>query len=104
VLSFAPRIPRPLLDEIERQSVRAVPIAEMNRCVGRTAAEMGLYRPSYEQVRVLVHTARRLRRQGRAPVSTVALEVAFRVRPPEAILLHFLAPPAQRLRDRAPPK
>ena len=39
-----------LLDEIERQSRRSVPIAEMNRCVGRAAAEMGLYRPSYEQV------------------------------------------------------
>lgn len=65
---------------------------------------MGLYRPSYEQVRVLVHTARRLRRQGRGPVSTVALEVAFRVKPPDAILLHFLAPAPPRLRDRAPPK
>jgi len=104
VLSFAPRIPRRLLDEIERQSRRTVPIAEMNRCIGRTAAAMGLYRPSYEQVRVLVHTARRLRRQGRGPVSTVALQVAFRVKPPDAILLHFLAPPPPRLRDRAPPK
>jgi len=104
VLSFAPRIPQRLLDEIERQSRRAVPIAEMNRCVGRTAAEMGLYRPSYEQVRVLVHTARRLRRQAPTPVSTVALQVAFRVRTPDALLLRFLAPPAPRLRDRAPPK
>jgi len=65
---------------------------------------MGLYRPSYEQVRVLVHMARRFRRQGRKPVSTVALQVTFRVRAPDAILLHFLAPPAPRLRDRAPPK
>jgi hypothetical protein len=104
VLSFAPRIPIRLLDEIERQSRRSVPIAEMNRCVGRAAGEMGLYRPSYEQVRVLVHTARRLRRQGRGPVSTVALDVAFRVKPPDAILLHFLAPPTPRLRDRTPPK
>jgi len=104
MLSFAPRIPRRLLDEIERQSRRAVPIAEMNRCVGRAVAQMGLYRPSYEQVRVLVHMARRFRRQGRKPVSTVALQVALRVRPPDAILLHFLAPPAPRLRDRAPPK
>jgi len=104
VLSFAPRIPLRLLDEIERQSRRAVPIAEMNRCVGHAAAEMGLPRPSYEQVRVLVHTARRLRRQGRGPVSTVALDVAFRVKPPDAILLHFLAPPPPRLRDRRAPK
>jgi len=104
VLSFAPRIPRRLLDEIERQSLRSVPIAEMNRCVGRAATAMGLYRPSYEQVRVLVHTARRLRARGPKAVSTVAREVAFRVRPPEAILLRFLEPPAERLRDRSPPK
>jgi len=104
VLSFAPRIPRRLLDEIERQSRRPVPIAEMNRCVGRAATRMGLYRPSYEQVRVLVHTARRLRRQAPTPVSTVALQVAFRVKPPETMLLRFLAPPTPHLRDRAPPK
>jgi hypothetical protein len=104
VLSFAPRIPTRLLDEIERQSRRAVPIAEMNRCVGRAATQMGLYRPSYEQVRVLVHRARRLRRQGPPPITTVARQVAFRVKPPEAIVLRFLAPPAPRLRDRAPPK
>jgi hypothetical protein len=84
VLSFAPRIPQRLLDEIERQS--------------------GLYRPSYEQVRVLVHAARRLRRQAPAPVSTVAMQVAFRVRPPEAILPRLFEPAAPRLRDRAPPK
>jgi hypothetical protein len=104
VLSFAPRIPQRLLDEIERQSRRSVPIAEMNRCVGRAAARMGLYRPSYQQVRVLVHEARRLRRQAPVPVSTVARQVAFRVRPPDAILLRFLEPSAPRLRDRAPPK
>jgi hypothetical protein len=104
VLSFAPRIPRRLLDEIERQSRRTVPIAEMNRSVGRAAARMGLYRPSYQQVRVLVHTARRLRRHAPTPVSTVALEVAFRVRSPDAMLLRFLDAPAPRLRDRAPPK
>jgi hypothetical protein len=104
VLSFAPRIPRRLLDEIERQSRRKVPIAEMNRCVGRAAAEMGLYRPSYEQVRVLVHTARRLRRQPPARVSTVAVDVAFRVRPPEALLRPLFEPPRPRLRHRAPPK
>jgi hypothetical protein len=104
MLSFAPRIPQRLLDEIERQSRRSVPIAEMNRCVGHAATEMGLNRPSYQQVRVLVHAARRLRSNGPASVSTVALQVAFRAKPPNAILLRFLAPPAPRLRDRAPPK
>ena len=77
MLSFAPRIPSRLLDEIERQSRRPIPIAEMNRCVGRAAARMGLYRPSYEQVRVLVHEARRLRKQAPVPVSTVARRWPF---------------------------
>lgn len=104
MLSFAPRIPRRLLDEIERQSQRRVPIAEMNRCVGRAAARMGLYRPSYEQVRILVHTARRLRQQSGPRVSTLAMDVAFRVRAPEALLVPLFEPPAARLRDRAPPK
>lgn len=104
MLSFAPRIPVRLLDEIERQSRGSVPIAEMNRCVGRAAARMELYRPSYEQVRVLVHAARRLRQSGPEPVSTIAAQVAFRVKPPEAILLRLFAPPGPRLRDHAPPK
>jgi hypothetical protein len=93
-----------LLDEIERQSRRPVPIAEMNRCIGRAAAEMGLYRPSYEQVRVLVHTARRLRRQAPTRVSTVAVQVAFRIKPPEALLGPLFEPPAPRLRDQPLPK
>jgi hypothetical protein len=97
-------MPQRLLDEIERQSRRSVPIADMNRCVGRAADAMGLYRPSYQQVRVLVHEARRFRRQGPVPVSTVAKQVAFRVRPPDAVILRFLEAPAPRLRDRAPPK
>jgi hypothetical protein len=103
VLAFAPRYSRRLLDEIERQSSRAVPIAEMNRCVGQAAVAMGLPRPSYERVRELVHIARRLHAEGPPSVSTVALDVAFRVKPPDAILLRLLAPPRQRLRDRAPP-
>jgi hypothetical protein len=102
VLSFAPRIPRRLLDEIERQSRRSVPIAEMNRCVGEAAGAIGLPRPSYEQVRVLVHEARWLRKGGPPSISTVARDVAFRVSPPEALALRLTAPRTPRLRDRAP--
>ena len=97
-------MPQRLLDEIERQSKRRVPIAEMNRSVGRAAGRMRLHKPSYEQVRILVHHARSLRRQGPKPVSTVAIDVAFRVRTPDALLLRLAAPPPPRLRDRAPPR
>jgi hypothetical protein len=65
---------------------------------------MGLPRPSYERVRVLVHVARRLRRQSGPRVSTLAVDVAFRVRPPVALIRPLFTPPAPRLRDRAPPK
>ena len=98
---FAPRLPARLFDEIERQSKRRVPIAEINRTVGEKAVAMGLPRPSYERVRVLVHEARRLRRTGPPSVSTIALDVALRARPPEAIIWRTFQPPAPRLRDRA---
>jgi hypothetical protein len=80
-----------------------VPIAEINRRVGEAAGRMGLYRPSYERVRTLVHIARRLHRHAPAAVATVALDVAFRAKPPEAIVLRLLKPPPPRLRDRIPP-
>jgi hypothetical protein len=34
----------------------------------------------------------------------VAVEVAFRVRPPDALLLRLFEPESLRLRERAPPK
>lgn len=61
-----------------------MPIAETNRRVGALARSLGLVRPSYEQVRTLVHDARR---RGRRPsAGDVLLDVAFRVRPPEALV------------------
>ena len=105
MVEIAPRIPPRLLDEIERLSKRRGPIAEINRRVGRTAAAMGLPRPSYEQVRVLVHVARRYRRFGPKSISTTAVDFAFRLQPPEAIVAQLAAGPPRRLRDRAsPPK
>ncbi len=103
MLEFAPRIPPRLLDEIERLSRRHVPIAEINRLVGAAAARMSLPKPSYEQVRVLVHLARRFRRASPMGVSTVAAAVVFRTRPPRAVIDRLYAPPGHRLRDRAPP-
>jgi len=98
--AFAPRIPRRLLDEIERLSKKRVPIAEINRLVGAEAARMGLPRPSYERVRLLVHDARRYRRTGPASVSTVAFEVAVRLRSPLALANRFGEGPQQHLRGR----
>jgi hypothetical protein len=103
MVTIAPRIPMRLLDEIERLSKRRLPIAEINRRVGRAAWRMSLPRPSYERVRVLVHVARRLRRLSPQAYTTLAYEVAFQVKPPAALADRFGEGPRLRLRDRASP-
>jgi hypothetical protein len=62
-------------------------IAEVRRRVGVEADRLGLPRPSYERVRELVHESRRLRAQ--VTTGDVLLDVAFRVRPPDAVLDHI---------------
>jgi hypothetical protein len=86
VLAIAPRISPRLLEAIARLDDRAIPIAETSRRVGAEAERLGLRRPSYERVRELVHELRRVRRQ--PSTATVLLDIAFRVRPPEAFLDH----------------
>jgi hypothetical protein len=84
---MAPRIRKELLEAIVRYDKRTHPIAETCRRVGREAERLGLTRPSYQRVRELVHQSRRLRR---GPTTTsVLVDVAFRARPPEAILDHI---------------
>jgi hypothetical protein len=85
--TIAPRISPRLLDAIVRFDSRAVPIAETCRRVGREADRLGLTRPSYQRVRELVHQSRALRR-GPTTASVLA-DIAFRVRPPEALADHL---------------
>jgi hypothetical protein len=61
-----------------------LPIAEIHRRVGLLADELGLTRASYEQVRVIVHSLRSRKRD--PEVGRVLLDIAMRVRPPEALL------------------
>jgi len=82
--TIAPRISPRLIDAIVRLDDRSVPIAETNRRVGQEAERLGLARPSYQRVRVLVHQLRRIRR--RPTMASVLIDVAVRARPPEAIL------------------
>jgi hypothetical protein len=80
----APRIGPMLLARIERLDDGSLPIAEVNRRVGTLASQIGLTRPSYEQIRVLIHEHRR---RGLAPTAgQILLEIAARSRPPEALL------------------
>ncbi len=69
---------------IERLDDDTVPIAEVYRRVAALASHLGFTRPSYEQIRVLVHEHRR---RGLAPsAGQLLLDVAFRSKPPEALL------------------
>jgi len=86
VVSSAPRIAWRLREEIVRLSAERVAIAEISRRVGLRAERLGLPQPSYQQVRVLVHEARRVRR--RPTAAGVFLDVAMRTRPPDAVLRH----------------
>jgi hypothetical protein len=63
-----------------------VPIAEICRLVGERADRLGIARPSYERIRLVVRQARE---RGRDPsAASVLVDVALRARPPEAFLDH----------------
>ena len=86
MLAFAPRISPRLLVALDWIDNRSLPIAEVNRRLGAEATRLGLPRPSYQRVRVLVHKLRWMRRQ---PTTLGVLwDIAWRVRPPEAFLDH----------------
>src|SRR5437899_13002777 len=87
MLRFAPRIPQRLLSALARLDDVQLPIAEVNRRLGAEAERLGLPRPSYQRIRVLIHQLRWLRR---GPTTAKVLwEVALRARPPEAIADHL---------------
>jgi hypothetical protein len=84
----APRISRRLLREIEHAAHGGGSIAEICRSIGIAADQLGVPRPSYEQIRIHVHAARRWRR-AHPSAAEVALDVAFRVKPVTAVLDHL---------------
>ena len=79
----APRIDARLVAAIECLDDSFVRIAETNRRVGEVAEALGLARPSYEQVRTIVHETRRL--GPRVGPGRILLDIAFRARPPTAL-------------------
>jgi hypothetical protein len=87
VVPIAPRISPRLVAELERLDNGTRSIAEITRAVGARAERFGLRRPSYEQVRTLVHVKRS--RPWLPTTGEVLLDIAFRVRPPEALNDHF---------------
>jgi hypothetical protein len=84
VTASAPRIDSRLVAALVRVDDRRVPIAETNRRLGLLAEEIGLSRPSYEQVRVILHSLRKGKRE--PGIGTLLLDLALRSRSPEQIL------------------
>jgi hypothetical protein len=89
----APRIDARLLAALTRLDDPTTPIADAHRRLGLVADWLGLARPSYEQVRVLVKAHRR--RPLNPGVGETLLEIAMRAKPPQALLdvLSGTAPP-----------
>lgn len=81
---IAPRIDSRLVAALIRIDDPKVPIAETNRRLGRLAFDLGLPKPSYQQVRLLVHDIRG-RKRG-AGIGELLLDLALRTRSPEEIL------------------
>lgn len=85
-----------MLEAIVRRDDPFVPIAETYRLVADDAERLGLTRPSYEQIRVLVHRSRQIRKQ---PTTTsVLLDITFGRRVPEELLDHVSGVGVRRLR------
>ncbi len=84
----APRLDERLLAAIAEFDRRDVPIAETNRRVGELAARLGLSRPSYEQVRAVVHAGRNGKRA--YGFLDAYLDVSSRARSAESALDAFL--------------
>jgi len=82
--SQAPRLDRRLAAAVPHLDDGKQPIAETNRRVGELARALGLCRPSYQQVRLLVHAARERKTRNREALQVI-LDVQFRRRPPEAL-------------------
>ena len=79
----APRIDSRFVAALVRIDDPTLPIAETNRRAGRIAEALGLARPSYEQVRVVLHALRNGRRE--PGVGTLLLDLAYRTRSVEEI-------------------
>jgi hypothetical protein len=86
VVRLAARIPDRLYKRLLKLDDEGVPIAETYRRLAVEAERLGLIRPSYERIRVLVHESRRWKRNRGPSTTSVMVDVTFRLRPPEAVL------------------
>jgi hypothetical protein len=68
----------------------SLPIAETNRRLGLVADGLGLIRPSYQQVRVIVHQVRSQKRSSR--LGETLLEISYGMRTQGQILRVLTGP------------
>jgi hypothetical protein len=83
-VKFAPRISPRLVSFLDRLAARDLSAAEICRQVGDEAERLGLTRPSYQCVRLLVKEARRLP-AGRSAGEALA-GIAYPFKPPTILL------------------
>jgi hypothetical protein len=98
MVRIAPRISPRLLTELERLDDGKRSIADITRTVGGLAERLGLTRPSYEQVRTLVHLNRA--RPWVPTTREVIVDIALRSRPPEALNDHLAGIDLPKIRTR----
>jgi hypothetical protein len=84
VYAIAPRLDRRLIEAVVRLDNPSTSVAELHRSLREPAAQLGVPRPSYECVRLLVHDARRERERKRANRETL-IRVALYRDGPEAL-------------------
>jgi len=89
VYAAGPRLDRRYLRKIGRLDDPTVPIAETYRLVRQLASEMDVPRPSYERVRIHLHTLRS-REARRAEARELALQLACNSRPADAVIADLL--------------
>jgi hypothetical protein len=87
VVSVAPRLDPRLVAALARLDRRDQSIAETNRRLGAVARDLKVPRPSYEQVRTVIHALRRGRRD--PGIGQLLLDVTFPRRAPEAVVDDF---------------
>jgi hypothetical protein len=95
VVTLAPRISRHVLEAIVRLDDPVEPIAETYRRVASDAERLGYTRPSYEQIRVLIHRSRRIRK--RPTTTDVLLDIALIRRHPDELTDHLAGIGVRRL-------
>ena len=85
-----PRIDERLVAALAKLDDPTLPIAETNRRLGVVAEGLGLIRPSYQQVRVIVHELRSQKRSSR--VGETLFQIAYGMRTQEQMLRVFMGP------------